>query len=419
MSLDTLRSALEELAEPAFVEGSAKLSEPLSIGLPDGDVGALADKMFVAWLLEHAETAPFGQGGKTKVDKNVRNAQRLAARDKAIVAGFDPGSVLPEIEAALSPREHLDAKLTDVIIYPKGGKFAKHKDTPRDPDLVGTLVVGLPIAHLGGALLVTDSEGEHAIDWNARPDPNVVCWVALFSDADHEVEPVTSGTRVTLVYSLSRSKRARTDPKREQRVAKLEKVAATLTIGPKQPLMIACTRQVIAETGGKQPQSIEVLRGFDRDIADVLVERGFSVAVRSCMIDSENEGKPYGTAWAIARLASNVPAKVMGTMDYCVTYGETAEYDGEEMPDATCLAPYVLDTIPVDRWVIRANAAATLEGHAEAFSLDGYFGNEGYSAHIYTLAALEVTGGAKKTSAPKRLTKSKAKPKPKPKSKKR
>jgi hypothetical protein len=147
MSIDALKKALEALPDPSHVAGTTKLQERFAIALPDGDVGALDDKMFVDWLVEHAEDAPFGHGGETKRDKKVRNAKRLVARGKADIAGFDPALVLPEIEAALSPRFHLDAALEDVIVYPVGGQFARHKDTPKPADLVGTLVVGLPIAH--------------------------------------------------------------------------------------------------------------------------------------------------------------------------------------------------------------------------------------------------------------------------------
>ena len=72
--------------------------------------------------------------------------------------------------------------------------------------------------------------------------------------------------------------------------------------------------------------------------------------------------------------------------------------------------------MPVERWVIRKAAGATLIHEAEMFSDDGYFGNEGYEAHIYTLAALEVTSG--KRAAPKKPTKPAAKKKSAPAKKK-
>ena len=83
MSLEQVKAALEELPDPSYVSGVAKLTEPFAIALPDGDVGALDDKVFLDWLLEHGEVAPFGDKGETKLDAEVRNAKRLVARGKA------------------------------------------------------------------------------------------------------------------------------------------------------------------------------------------------------------------------------------------------------------------------------------------------------------------------------------------------
>jgi hypothetical protein len=407
MSLDPFRKALDELADPTCCDGTCRLTERLAIALPDGDVAAVDDATFVSWLLEHSEQAPFGAGGKTKVDAEVRDAQRLTARGRAEISGFEPADILGEIEAVLSPGEHLDAKLTDVLVYRRGGHFARHKDTPRDADLVATLVVGLPIAHEGGEFHVFDGTDTRIVDWSGQPDPATVRWVAMFSDADHEIRTVTSGARVTLVYSLSRSGRPRRDPVREARIAKLDKIATRLTLPTRGPLMIACTRHVITDDK-TQLQSIEVLRGTDREIADLLVERGFSVAVRSCVTATDSYNQEAASQlrtealYSISRLSKPITPKVIAKLDdYCVTFAESASYDGEDMP-ASSLAPYILDTIPIAQWAIRKSAAATLIHEAEMFSEDGYFGNEGHEAHIYTLAALEVTKRkAKKTPAKK------------------
>jgi hypothetical protein len=82
---------------------------------------------------------------------------------------------------------------------------------------------------------------------------------------------------------------------------------------------------------------------------------------------------------------------------------------------STCLGPYILDQVAIENWVIRRAAGATLIHEAEMFSDDGYFGNEGYAAHIYTLAALEVTrgkGAAKKPPAAAKKQPAPAKKKP-------
>ena len=401
MSLDALKKILEELPDPSFVEGTARLTERLAIALPDGDVSALDDKMFVAWLLDHAEDAPFGDKGQTKLDKKVRHAKRLVARGKADVAGFDPASIMSEIEAALSPRFHLDAQLEDVIVYPKGGKFARHKDTPRTANLVGTLVVGLPIAHEGGQFEIVDSGKPHVVDWSKQQDPSSVRWVALFSDLDHAVKPVTSGERVTLVYSLSRSDRPRTDATRDKRLEKLRAAAAAARPERNAPLMIACTRQIV--TDGTQPQSIDTLRGTDREIADTFLEAGFSVAVRACIVgDNEEGGNPRfpdpTQIYGIARLSKALPDTLMA--DTMVSFTDSVDADeyGSEDTDATLLGEYILDQIEMERWVIRKRAAATVV-YEGIYSDTGYFGNEASIGHIYTLAALEVSAKGKTVAA--------------------
>src|SRR5580704_7976792 len=145
MSLDDLKNALDALDEPSACEGTTRLRGSLAIVLPDDDLGTVDDPIFVDWLLAHGEPAPFGQNSETKLDPAVRRGMRLVARGDARIDGFDPGHLLGEIEEVLSPRTHLAATLTDVLIYPVGGHFAKHKDTPQSADLIGTLIVGLPI----------------------------------------------------------------------------------------------------------------------------------------------------------------------------------------------------------------------------------------------------------------------------------
>ena len=420
MSIDALKKALEALPDPSFVAGTAKLQERFAIALPDGDVGALDDKMFVEWLLEHSEDAPFGHGGETKRDKKVRNAKRLVARGTADIAGFDPALVLGEIEAALSPRFHLDAKLEDVIVYPVGGQFARHKDTPKTANLVGTLVVGLPIAHEGGQFEITDSGKPHVIDWSGKPDPKNVQWVALFSDLDHAIKPVKSGSRVTLVYSLSRSDRPRTDAARDKKLGGVRAAIDGLKLEKNQPLFIACTRQIV--TDGKQPQPIDSLRGTDREIADAFVEAGYNAAVRACLIGDDEEGNAprfpnTANIWGITRLAKALDKTPLPD-DTMVTFSDSVDADeyGSEDVEATILGDYVLDMVDMEHWVIRKRAAATViyEG---IYSETGYFGNEASIGHLYTLAAIEVTpakkAAPKKKAPPKKKAAAKAKAKPK------
>lgn len=399
MSVAELRDALDTLVEASCCSGKARVRETIALSLPDGDVGTVDDPIFVDWLNQHAEPAPYGQGTVTKIDPKVRSARRLTARGDVNVHGFDPAAILPEIEAVMSPTLKLSAQLTDVIIYKKGDKFTRHKDTPRSVDLIGTLVVGLPIEHAGGAFVVDDGRGAKRFDWSGPPAEGFVPWVALFSDVDHEIEPVKSGARITLVYALHRTTAPRSDAGASQRRDVVRRAASTLAQQARWPVMIACGRKVIAEPGAEQPQAIDSLRGADRDIADALVEAGYHVAVRACMAGIPNYNDPprwpaTTNIWTITRLKTVPPADVLANMD---DEGLASE-----------ILDYMDDSVTIQQCAIRSNAAAMLVHEHGCWAEDGMaFGNEGYEALLYTFAALEVS---KAKPAAKATPKAKAKP---------
>eukprot|EP00475_Leptophrys_vorax_P008343 TRINITY_DN15383_c0_g2_i1.p1 TRINITY_DN15383_c0_g2~~TRINITY_DN15383_c0_g2_i1.p1 ORF type:complete len:391 (+),score=91.88 TRINITY_DN15383_c0_g2_i1:112-1173(+) len=92
-------------------------------------------------------------------------------------------------------------------VYSKGGHFKTHVDTPKSPDLVGSLVVCLPSKFTGGQLKVRCKRNETVLDWGNALSENDdgVCriyWCAFFSDCEHEILPVQTGTRVTITYDL-------------------------------------------------------------------------------------------------------------------------------------------------------------------------------------------------------------------------
>jgi hypothetical protein len=405
MSVEELRSALDTLEESSCCSGESRLSERFALALPDGDVGAVDDARFVDWLLEHSEPAPYGHGKETKLDPKVRSAQRLKARGKVGVYGFDPATILDEIAAVLSPTRTLSAQLTDVIVYKQGDKFTRHKDTPRAAELIGTLVVGLPVAHTGGVFVVDDGRGAQRFDWSGRPAADTLPWIALFSDVDHEIEPVTSGARVTLVYALHRTDQPRSDAKAQQRQELVQRAASALSRHARWPVLVPCGRHVIAEPEAKQPQSIDTLRGADHDIAAALVAAGFRVDVRACIaaIANYNDPQPWPATeglFGLTRLKAVPPAEVLEDL---------ADGVGGDIED------YILDEVRLDQCAIRRTAAAMLVHENATWALDGMdFGNEGFDALLYSLAALEVYKPKPKAKA---AANPKAKPKPKPKPK--
>lgn len=389
MALDALRDALDALDEHVVCDGTWQPTEPLAIMLPDGDVGAVGDPGFVAWLLAHSELAPFGDGAQTRLDPEIRNAQRLIARGKARVTGLDLEDLTAQIEGYLLPAgQYFEAELTDVLVYPTGGRFATHRDTPYTRDLVGTLIVELPSAHAGGAFIVDDGSRRHTFDWSTPSDEPR--WIAIHADVDHEVELVTSGARVTLVYALSGKGRGVYPTKR---FAEIQRVIRTLR--EPEPFLVACARHVIA---GVEPPTLDSLRGADREIAQAFLEEGYRVTVRECLIASPNNGSraprfQLDDDLTPARLALRIPPEVLASLEHLVTFarGHTNDFGGA-YPDeqASSLAAYLLPAVAPSRWVIRRKAAATLLREA-FFDQDGFFGNGGFDAYLYSLAALEVT----------------------------
>jgi hypothetical protein len=401
VSQRAVKEALDELEERSWCAGTFRPAERIAIALPDGDVAAVDDPQFVAWLREHGEDAPFGKGGETVRDPDVRSAVRLVARGAATVAGFDPADVLPEIEAVLSPRRHLRAVLTDVLVYGEGGKFARHRDTPMLPELLGTLVVVLPIEHTGGAFLVDDGcRAPGVLDWG-DPEPGLVRWVALYGDVEHEVEEVWSGARVSLTYALHVTDRPREDPGWPERRAQLAAAFAPLAASQAWPAMIACSRHVIIDPE-LQARGLDALRARDRDIADVLVAAGYRVRLRACAAASNGDNRrfPEEDRSYIHRLSDPLTAEALHALKLAITFADDAGGDDEddEVPsDAPrarhpgAFGPYLVDeNLGREHWVVRETAAATVACESY-FSDSGYFGNEAYTALVYTLAAIEVT----------------------------
>jgi hypothetical protein len=64
-----------------------------------------------------------------------------------------------------------------------------------------SLVVCLPSAHEGSALVLRHNARSITFDWSG-PAAKELQWVAFYSDCEHEVMPLVSGHRITLTYNL-------------------------------------------------------------------------------------------------------------------------------------------------------------------------------------------------------------------------
>ncbi|MDP9193364.1 MAG: 2OG-Fe(II) oxygenase [Acidobacteriota bacterium] len=85
-----------------------------------------------------------------------------------------------------------------MLLYERGQFFKSHQDSEKAGGMIGTLVVTLPSSFRGGEMTV-EQHGEVMAFRGSRSDLQLV---AFYADCRHEVQRVTSGSRVVLTYNL-------------------------------------------------------------------------------------------------------------------------------------------------------------------------------------------------------------------------
>ena len=157
-------------------------------------------------LIAVAERAPYGRGEQTLVDTEVRRtwqigADRVRIQGKHWAATLD--AILARVAEGLGLAEPPAAELYKLLVYDQGSFFVSHRDTEKAPGMFATLVLVLPSTSTGGELVVRHKDREARLDLRCE-DPSEAAFAAFYADCVHEVLPVTSGCRLTLVYNLLR-----------------------------------------------------------------------------------------------------------------------------------------------------------------------------------------------------------------------
>ncbi len=194
-------------------------------------------------ICELANPAPFGKGSETVYDEEVRKALEIKAdRIKIIKKENNTKNFFDEQFKEMIPAgKKFVYKLYKMQIYQEGGKFESHKDTIHTPNHYATLVVSIPTTFTGGELVSCSrvapphdavekvekevekdekderDEVEIEVETEDEVDEDEVKNKYLFkcnfsnyyeksiiflTDVDHEVKPVTSGTRIVLQYDV-------------------------------------------------------------------------------------------------------------------------------------------------------------------------------------------------------------------------
>ncbi|KAL6064904.1 Fe2OG dioxygenase domain-containing protein [Balamuthia mandrillaris] len=198
----------------------------------------------LAGLIKCCSAATFGKGSKEVLDPSYRRALQLSPH--YFLTNFVPSEndILDKIKRILAPNSwKVRAELYKLNVYPEGGHFKAHVDTPRGDGMFGSLVVCLPTCFQGGELVVRQAPSEVVFDLASttmgsaageqlvgddggreakqtqqlsepeceakRPQPKEahhercsVKWAAFYADCEHEILPVTAGHRITLTYNL-------------------------------------------------------------------------------------------------------------------------------------------------------------------------------------------------------------------------
>ncbi len=258
-------------------------------------------------LVAIAQAAPYGRGEETAVDRAVRRTWQIDS-GKVRIGGRHWEKTLAELvaEAArgLGVNEPVAADFYKLLVYDPGSFFVDHRDTEKVPGMFASMVLVLPSTHGGGELIVRHLGREVVFD--QRPEePSQIGFAAFYTDCVHEVRPVESGYRLTLIYNLrflgKRHPLKAPDFRAEQlQVAELLRSWASAEDEPDKlifPLEHAYTPAEL---------SFDALKGADAGIAAVLVE---ATAAADCdlhlaLVSIEESGSAEHTGYYRRRRSS-------------------------------------------------------------------------------------------------------------------
>jgi hypothetical protein len=418
-TLEKLRLAIHGVTAPFSCEGAFVPDRPVALVFKDKTrievvraKNAYDQKNELRPLLDQCKPAPFGEGRKTRYDRNVRDAFQLKAEKGAFtVENFDPESagILKKIQHALVPHDPnpISAELYTVNVYTDGGHFAPHKDTPRGSDMFGTLVVCLPSQFWKGQLVLNHRGVVQKHDWGKaiqnQKEPNQLHWAAFFGDVDHQIDRLWGGARVTLTYLLRRGAGAPPADNASEDLAPLVQEAwrallADRTFLPEGgTLAYPCCHLYHQDARFQQSQvpiaqeSVAMLKGRDHLAAATALQAGLNVTFNPYMFencaDETWQLERFPTRKEQARLGAQMDADDLKSI-----LPIRASSEDECDFDVTWLEPPPTS----DRTSRRSEeeedselpAAAHL--HSCEYCAWGYFGNEGSDIDLYTYAALHI-----------------------------
>jgi len=170
-----------------------------------GEIGLPLEIETAKKIINVSKKAPFGMGSKTILDESVRNTWELDPHffklnnpdwEKSI------GKILARVREGLGlENSNIKASLYKLLLYEKNSFFKKHKDSEKENGMFGTLTICLPSKFEGGELSVYFDGKESTIDFS-KASMYKIPFAAFYADCDHEIKPIKSGYKLSLVYNL-------------------------------------------------------------------------------------------------------------------------------------------------------------------------------------------------------------------------
>jgi len=392
----------------------------------------------------------------TKIDPSVRLAYEIVGdslmlSDEAM-ALFN--EIREEVVSNLYPGMEISFQLNKLNVYPPGGMFKMHVDTPR-PGMVGTLVVELPYFYEGGELIIqtpasrclpdddespTYKKGSwklggqtveriHCVNRHSQAYEKLMQFVAFYGHCPHAVKPVRSGHRVTLSFYIMGADFSATHLNSAPSAATAKtlstKVAYSRDLVPHPYLDVARTlvdplveQAVDYVVGAKEPLGILLTHSYSQSEHDRGHFKGMDALVvdrfRQRVQDSlYKQCKPLVAAQLHASDVCNLVASYLVDTElkmevlpiivhYYETYGEGCDWDGhqhvyrfteDDVKSLLKLQPFVDNQYNGEMAFVGRLSSAELVSQEEQDAIE-YTGNEsqaGLTSNQYFTNAIVIS----------------------------
>lgn len=149
-------------------------------------------------LTTSATASDVGIGWETIHDEDVRKSEELLFGSDNMIPGVERllQRHVSEMAAELGHPTEVKLKPFKIVFYRKGSFFAKHVDSIHEPGQIMTLSVEFPSDDLkGGDLIIEGFTMKH-------PGPGKMTLNLFYHDAEHNVDRVTEGKRMSVVFNV-------------------------------------------------------------------------------------------------------------------------------------------------------------------------------------------------------------------------